>query len=58
MHPRKCKTADMYFEEETPVSVDGEIIRTRELHVSVLNKALTILVPRGAKFKVASEGVE
>lgn len=58
IHPRKCKTADMYFEEETPVSVDGEIIRTRELHVSVLDKALTILVPRGAKFKVASEGVE
>ena len=51
-------TADVYFDEETPISVDGEIIRTRELHVRVLNKALTILVPRGAKFKVASEGVE
>ncbi len=58
MHPSKCKTADVYFDEETPISVDGEIIRTRELHVSVLNKALTILVPRGAKFHVASEGAE
>ena len=55
MHPSKCKTADVYFDEETPVSVDGEIIRTRELHVSVLNKALTILVPRGAKFAVPAK---
>ena len=55
MHPSKCKTADVYFDEETPVSVDGEIIRTRELHISVLNKALTILVPRGAKFAVPAK---
>ena len=39
----------MYFDEETPVSVDGEIIRTREIHVSVYQKALTILVPKGVK---------
>ena len=45
----KCKTTDMYFDEETPVSVDGEIIRTREIHVSVYQKALTILIPKGVK---------
>ena len=51
----KCKTADMYFDEETPVSVDGEIIRTREIHVSVAERALKILVPRGVKPLVAGE---
>lgn len=45
----KCKTTDIYFDEETPVSVDGEIIRTKELHVSVYRKALTILIPKGVK---------
>lgn len=54
----KCKKSDIYFDEETPVSVDGEIIRTREIHISVVNKALTILVPHGAKFNVAVEGAE
>lgn len=52
----KCKTADVYFDEETPVSVDGEIIRTRELHVSVACRALTIVLPRGVKPTVVSEG--
>ena len=50
----KCKTTDMYFDEETPVSVDGEIIRTREIHVSVYQKALTILIPKGVKLISAS----
>ena len=50
----KCKTADIYFDEETPVSVDGEIIRTRELHVSVARQALSILVPRGVKPLIAT----
>ena len=45
----KCKTVDLYFDDETPVSVDGEIIRTKEIHVSVANRALTILLPRGVK---------
>ncbi len=42
----KCRQADMYFDEETPVSIDGEIIRTKELHISVECKALRILLPR------------
>ena len=51
----KCKTADIYFDEETPVSVDGEIIRTNELHVSVVRRALTILIPRGVKPLISGE---
>ncbi len=42
----KCKYADMYFEEETPVSVDGELIHTKELHITVERKALRILLPK------------
>lgn len=49
----KCKVTDIYFDEETPVSVDGEIIRTKEIHISVVSKALTILLPRGVKPLVA-----
>ena len=51
----KSKTADIYFEEETPVSVDGEIIKTREIHVSVISRALKILLPRGVKPLVLAE---
>ncbi len=43
----KCRTADMYFDVETPVSVDGEVIRTRELHIGVEREALRILLPKG-----------
>ena len=43
----KCESAEMYFDEDTPVSVDGEIVRTRELHMSVARNALTIMLPRG-----------
>ena len=45
----KCKTADLYFDAETPVSVDGEIIRVREIHISVASRALTLMLPRGVK---------
>ena len=53
----KCKKADIYFDEETPVSVDGEIIRTKEIHISVACRALKVLLPKGAKPIVAAEGV-
>ena len=49
----KCKTVDLHFDEKTPVSVDGEIIYTHDIHISVLNRALTILLPRGVKPLVA-----
>ena len=54
----KTKAVDVYFDEETPVSVDGEIIRTRELHISVATKALKILIPKGVTLKVAAEGAK
>ena len=43
----KCAKADMYFSEETAISVDGEIIRVHELHITVAGKALTFMVPEG-----------
>lgn len=43
----KCDTADMFFDEETAISVDGEIVRERELHISVAKKALIFMVPKG-----------
>ena len=43
----KCSRADMYFSEETAISVDGEIIRAHELHITVAGKALTFMVPEG-----------
>ncbi len=42
----KVEAVDISFDEETPVSVDGEIIRTKELHINVVPKALAILLPR------------
>ena len=45
----KCHAVDMFFDEETNVSVDGEIIRFSELHLSVIPKALSFLIPKGAK---------
>ena len=44
----KAKTVDMYFDEETNVSVDGEIVRFRELHVSILPRAIRFVIPRGS----------
>ena len=43
----KCARADMYFSEETAISVDGEIIRAHELHITVAGRALTFMVPEG-----------
>ena len=43
----KCAKADMYFSEETAISVDGEIIRVNELHITVAGKALTFMLPEG-----------
>ena len=55
----KCTTADMYFDEETAISVDGEIIRAKELHISVAEKALTFMLPKGvtAVKKMVEEAV-
>ena len=54
----KCKSADLYFDDEVPVSVDGEIIRTKELHISVASRALKIMLPRGVKPLLEAEGAK
>ena len=43
----KCRETDMYFDEETPISVDGEIVRVKELHIRVADKALRFMLPKG-----------
>lgn len=48
----KCRKADLYFSEETPVSIDGELVRTKELHLSVEKKALRFMLPKGVVPKV------
>lgn len=48
----KSLKVDMYFEEETPVSVDGEVVYVNELHITVADKALTVMLPRGVAAKV------
>ncbi|MBP3369123.1 MAG: hypothetical protein J6L85_00085 [Clostridia bacterium] len=42
----KCDTVDVCFDKETPISVDGEIIRSTELHLSVEKGALRFMLPR------------
>ena len=60
----KCRKADLVFSEETPVSVDGELVYTKELHLSVDEKAIKIRLPEGVLPKVREikerldEGVE
>ena len=46
---RKCRTADLYFDRETPVSVDGEIINYTELHLSVEKGAIKFMLPAGVR---------
>jgi len=48
----KCSEVKMSFDDDTPVSVDGEIIRTRELHLSIDSSALSFLIPKGVVAKV------
>lgn len=43
----KCGEAHIYLDEETPVSVDGEIIPMREIHISVAPRALKVMLPDG-----------
>ncbi len=47
----KCDTVDMFFDSETNVSVDGEIIRFTELHISVVPKAHSFVIPKGASLR-------
>lgn len=55
----KIDEIKMSFDKETPISVDGEIIRANELCISVEKGALNFLVPNGAtpKNAVVTESV-
>ena len=44
----KGHMVDILFERETNVSVDGEIVRFSELHLSIVHEALRFLVPKGS----------
>lgn len=55
----KCRTADIYFDREMPVSVDGEIINTKEIHISVESCALKFMLPKGVAPRIrTSEAVK
>ena len=44
----KADSIFLRFDKETNVSIDGEIVRVRELVLSVLRGAINFLVPKGA----------
>lgn len=44
----KGHMVDIFFDSDTNVSVDGEIIRFSELHLSIVHEALRFLVPKGS----------
>ena len=54
----KCSTVDLCFDRETPISVDGELIRDTELHLSVEKDALTFMLPRGVAPAIAAKAKE
>lgn len=45
----KFDSIDLYFEEPTNISIDGEIVSVKELHISLARNALRILIPEGSK---------
>jgi len=54
----KLDRVDLSFEKTTNVSVDGEVVRADELHLSVEKDALRFLVPKGATMKAKHRGAE
>ena len=48
----KCQTVEMEFDGQTPISVDGEIIRADKLNISVERGALCFLLPAGVRSKI------
>ena len=46
--PNKFNTVHMIFDNETNISVDGELVKVKELHLSVDKNALGFILPRGA----------
>lgn len=54
----KFGRVDLAFEKTTNISVDGEVIRADELHLSVEKDALRFLVPKGAAMKAKHKRIE
>jgi YegS/Rv2252/BmrU family lipid kinase len=53
----KCEVADMYFDREMPVSIDGELVYTSEIHLSIEQAALKFMLPKGATPKTKAPEV-
>lgn len=51
----KAERVDIRFPRTTNVSFDGEVVPCDELHVEVLKKALTFLVPKGAQLRMSDK---
>ena len=51
----KCDSVEMEFDEQTPVSVDGEIIRTQKISISVERGALRFHLPAGVGAKIPAK---
>ena len=47
---RRAKKVDFKFKEPQNVCIDGEIIKTDSISMSLIPKKLSILIPRGASF--------
>ena len=43
----KCRTLQMSFESEQNICIDGDVSRTRELHVEVVPNAVRVALPHG-----------
>ena len=54
----KCNEAHIHMDEETPVSVDGEILMLKDAVLSVEHEALSVWLPCGVEPLVASEQKE
>lgn len=44
----KADCVDLWFEQNTNIGVDGEIVSVKELHITPVARALRILVPNGS----------
>lgn len=45
----KYESIDLFFDEPTNISIDGEIVSVKELHITLARNALRVLIPAGSK---------
>lgn len=50
---KKAKTVDFFFEKPTNVCIDGDVVNMEQLHLSVLPKCLSFVIPVGCRMKKA-----